>query len=346
MRLARSRAQTDATTNAAIFAALALTLFATSAAVVRGWITLEVLILFLGALGRLTNLLRTGTRSYGEIQEAMPAAERVFAVLDRPSLIADKPDARDCPVPRERIRLENVAFHYATDAEDVLRGITMDIPVGKTVGLVGESGVGKSTILDLIPRFRDATGGRITIDGIDIRDLKHASLVKRFAIVQQDSFLFNDTVYNNIRYGRPDASREEIEQAAKRAHIHDAILGLEGGKGYDTVVGDRGERLSGGQRQRVAIARALLRDAPVLLLDEPTSALDADSERHVQAALAELMRGRTSIVVAHRLATIQHADLIYVLGRTAGNVVESGNHRDLVAKDGEYARLVRMQQLA
>jgi ABC-type multidrug transport system fused ATPase/permease subunit len=162
-------------------------------------------------------------------------------------------------------------------------------------------------------------------------------------VVPQDSFLFNDTIENNIRYGRPDATPEEVQAAARRAHIHDAIIGLPGGLGYKTIVGDRGERLSGGQRQRIAIARALLRDAPVLLLDEPTSALDADSEEKVQAALRELLRGRTCVIVAHRLRTVQEADCIHVI--SAGRIVESGAHRDLLEKNGEYARLVRMQQL-
>jgi len=189
---------------------------------------------------------------------------------------------------------------------------------------------------------------------VDIRDYRIDSLVHHVAIVQQDNFLFNDTVYANINYGRPEASHDDVVIAAKRAHVHEAILALEGGKGYETVVGDRGGRLSGGQRQRIAIARALLRDAPILLLDEPTSALDADSEQHVQAALQELMKGRTTIVVAHRLATIQRADIIYVMAGKEldgkehplrGTVLEHGSHRDLLDRQGEYARLVRMQQL-
>ena len=236
-------------------------------------------------------------------------------------------------------------MRFAYDAgADVLPGVNLTIPIGTTVALVGESGGGKSTVMNLIPRFYDVTGGKVTIDGVDVRDLRHADLVRHFAIVQQDSFLFNDSVAANIRYGRPEATDAEIEQAAARAHVHEAILGLEGGAGYQTVVGDRGERLSGGQRQRVAIARALLRDAPVLLLDEPTSALDAESETYIQAALRELMQGRTSIIIAHRLATIQHADVIYVLGKGAG-VIESGSHQELIAKNGAYARLVKMQDL-
>jgi subfamily B ATP-binding cassette protein MsbA len=233
--------------------------------------------------------------------------------------------------------------------------VTLDIPVGKTTALVGPSGAGKTTLLDLLPRFHDMTGGRITIDGTDLRDLQLDTLARHFAIVQQDSFLFNDTLYANIAYGRPEATKEQVEDAARRAHVHDAILALEGGQGYATVVGDRGGRLSGGQRQRVAIARALLRDAPILLMDEPTSALDAESERHVQAALTELMKGRTVVVIAHRLATVQHADRIYVMAgaRTRddhddprrGTVVESGTHQELITRNGDYAELVRLQRL-
>ena len=343
MRVARARAQTDAVTNGAIYLLTGIALVACAWLVGRSEITVPDLIAFLAALGSMTSNLRSGNRSWGEIQECLPAAERVLEVLDRPSQIVDKPDALPCPPPRQAIRLEGVHFAYGEGA-DVLPGVDLTIPIGTTVALVGESGGGKSTVMNLIPRFYDVTGGKVTIDGVDVRDLRHADLVHHFAIVQQDSFLFNDTVAANIRYGRPGATEAEIEQAARRAHVHEAILALEGGAGYQTVVGDRGERLSGGQRQRVAIARALLRDAPVLLLDEPTSALDSESESHIQAALRELMRGRTSIMIAHRLATIQHADVIYVLGKGAG-VIEAGSHHELIAKDGTYARLVRMQEL-
>ena len=343
MRVARARAQTDAVTNGAIYLLTGIALVACAWLVGRSEITVPDLIAFLLALGSMTSNLRSANRSWGEIQECLPAAERVLEVLDRPSLIADKPDARPCPPPVQAIRLEGVRFAYDAGA-DVLPGVNLTIPIGTTVALVGESGGGKSTVMNLIPRFYDVTGGKVTIDGVDVRDLRHADLVRHFAIVQQDSFLFNDSVAANIRYGRPEATDAEIEQAAARAHVHEAILGLEGGAGYQTVVGDRGERLSGGQRQRVAIARALLRDAPVLLLDEPTSALDAESETYIQAALRELMQGRTSIIIAHRLATIQHADVIYVLGKGAG-VIESGSHQELIAKNGAYARLVKMQDL-
>jgi subfamily B ATP-binding cassette protein MsbA len=349
MRMTRARAQSDALTYGGVFAIAALGMLGASWLYQAQGIEPIQLILFLTAMGRLITVMRETQRGWGDAQERIPAAERVFAVLDRPSRIVDRPGALPCPSPTRAITVEQVRFRYLPEADEVLRGLDLEIPVGKTVALVGESGAGKSTLLDLVPRFHDVGAGRIAFDGVDIRDYQLVSLVRHVAIVQQDSFLFNDTVYANIAYGRPEATRLEVEAAAKRAHVHEAILALEGGKGYDTVVGDRGGRLSGGQRQRVAIARALLRDAPILLLDEPTSALDADSERHVQEALQELMRGRTTVVVAHRLATIQRADLIYVLAGKdhprRGSVLERGSHRELIEQGGEYARLVKLQQL-
>jgi len=250
------------------------------------------------------------------------------------------------PEPVLRVRV----LAACVGGQDLLRGIDLEIPVGRTVALVGASGGGKSTLIDLIPRLQDVTAGRVLWDGSDVRSFRASTVVHHCAIVQQDAFLFDDTVYENIRYGRPEATREEIEAAARRANIHDDILRLEGGQGYETRVGDRGSRLSGGQRQRVAIARALLRDAPVLLLDEPTSALDAGSEAHVQAALDELMRGRTTVVIAHRLATVRHADAIFVLGGKddgdlRGRLMESGTHEQLIAAGGAYAELVKRQDL-
>ncbi|HEX3133450.1 MAG TPA: ABC transporter ATP-binding protein, partial [Planctomycetota bacterium] len=355
MRLARARSVSEAVTAGAVFAISGLGMIGGSWLFARQWLEPGALFLGIGALARLIIAVREVVRTWGDVQQNLPSVGRVYALLDRPSAIVDRADAKPCTTPHTAIRVENVAFRYQPDSEDVLRGVTLDIPVGKTTALVGPSGAGKTTLLDLLPRFHDMTGGRITIDGTDLRDLQLDTLARHFAIVQQDSFLFNNTLYANIAYGRPEATKEQVEDAARRAHVHDAILALEGGQGYATVVGDRGGRLSGGQRQRVAIARALLRDAPILLMDEPTSALDAESERHVQAALTELMKGRTVVVIAHRLATVQHADRIYVMAgaRTRddhddprrGTVVESGTHQELITRNGDYAELVRLQRL-
>lgn len=355
MRLARARSTSEAITSGAVFAISGLGMIGGSWLFARQWLDPGSLFLAIGALARLITAVREAVRSWGDVQENLPNVARVYSLLDRSSTISDRPGAKPAFVPQQVIRIDEVTFRYQPDAEDVLRGVTLDIPVGRTVALIGRSGAGKSTLLDLLPRFHDVTTGRITFDGVDLRDLQVDTLAKLFAIVQQDSFLFNDTIYANIVYGRPDATRAQVEDAARRAHVHDDILALEGGQGYDTVVGDRGSRLSGGQRQRIAIARALLRDAPILLMDEPTSALDAESESHVQNALAELMKGRTVVVVAHRLATVQHADRIYVLAGAKlrdgnpdprrGTVVESGTHQELVALGGDYAEMVRLQRL-
>lgn len=344
MRIAVARAQSDALIGGLPFALIGLVVLGGAVVISHRIGDGPSIIAFITALIRLTQLLRNATKSSGEVQEALPAAVRLYALLKEPSQIVDLPSAKRCPVPRREICFENVCFGYAPTS-DVLRGLTLTVPIGKVTALVGESGAGKSTLFDLLLRLRDVRSGCISIDGVDIRTLQQDSLVQQFSLVSQDLFLFNDTVGNNIKYGRPSATHDEVVAAAKRANIHDVILSLPGDKGYDTVVGDRGDRLSGGQRQRISIARAILRDAPVLLLDEPTSALDAQKEHQVQVALRELMRGRTCIVIAHRLATVQHADQIFVLSREKGQVVESGTHTELIDRDGEYARLVQMQQL-
>lgn len=349
-RVARARAQSEGITQGSVLLMAGAAMFLASLLFMRGWITPSSLLTSLLFVGLLIGALRELQKVWGDIQENLPAAERVFAILDRQPTLIDRAGAPAAPAPTREIRFDQVTFAYGTTAEPVVAHLDLRIPVGRTTALVGPSGGGKSTILDLLPRLRDVTGGQVTWDGIDVRDVQADSLIRHVAIVSQDSFLFNDTVRNNIRYGKPGATDVEIEQAAHRAHVHDAILALEGGKGYDTVVGDRGGRLSGGQRQRVAIARALLRDAPILLLDEPTSALDATSEQHVQQALDALMQGRTTIVIAHRLATVQHADHIHVIGKQPGGgpstVLESGTHAELVARGGAYAELVALQQLS
>ncbi|MCS6971104.1 MAG: ABC transporter ATP-binding protein [Planctomycetota bacterium] len=350
MKLAKTRAQSDALTGFAVFAIAGIGLMTCAWLYERRLIQPAALVVFLGGIGRLINLLREIQRGWGDVQENVPSAERVFALLDRPPALVDDPQAPPCPPLQQGLRFVGVRFRYAPEAEEVLRGIDLEIPRGATVALVGASGGGKSTILHLIPRFYDVTGGQILWDGVDLRRWRLSTIARHIALVGQEPFLFDDTVRANIAYGRPEASDAEIEEAARRAGIHDDILRLEGGQGYLTRVGDRGGRLSGGQRQRIAIARALLRDAPLLLLDEPTSALDPASEQRVQAALAELMRGRTVVMVAHRLATVQHADRIYVIAGKGdpepGTVLECGTHQELVARGGRYAAMVRLQRLS
>jgi subfamily B ATP-binding cassette protein MsbA len=274
-----------------------------------------------------------------ELQKGLAAAQRVFAVIDREPAMQEKPDAKPLQLTHGEVELEGVSFRYDETEEKALHDVTLSAPAGKTCALVGASGAGKSTVFNLIPRFYDVEAGAVRIDGQDVRDLTVASLRGQLAVVSQEVMLFDATVRDNIAYGRPDASEDEIVQAAEASGAADFIDQLP--DGYDTHVGSRGARLSGGQRQRVAIARAMLKDAPILLLDEATSALDTESERKVQHALATLMRGRTAIVIAHRLSTVRDAEVIYVLDK--GRVVEAGSHDELLAQNGAYARLYAMQ---
>ncbi len=273
------------------------------------------------------------------IQVGLAGAERMYSMLDTQAAIIEKPDATDLRVDRGAVTLNHVTFHYEADGRAALDDISINVPAGKTVALVGPSGAGKSTILNLIPRFFDVDEGAICIDGMDVRDATFASLHGNIALVSQEVTLFDDTVRANIAYGRTGASDDDIEAAARAAAAHDFILQLP--EGYDTPVGEQGLKLSGGQRQRLAIARAMLKDAPILLLDEATSALDTESERQVQTALEKLMTNRTALVIAHRLSTVVHADLIYVV--VDGRIAEQGAHDELIAKDGHYARLYDLQ---
>jgi ATP-binding cassette, subfamily B, bacterial MsbA len=272
------------------------------------------------------------------LQEGLAAAQRVFQVLDIEPTIRDRPGARPLRVGGGEIRFDQVRFGYSPGAV-ALDGVSLEVPAGRTVALVGASGAGKSTIMNLIPRFFEVEDGSISIDGRDIRSVTLASLRGAIALVAQEVTLFDDTLQANIAYGRMGAPMADIERAARAAGIDGFVRDLPAG--YETMVGEHGVRLSGGQRQRIAIARAMLRDAPILLLDEATSALDSESERQVQTALRTLIRGRTTLVIAHRLSTVQHADLIHVVDR--GRIVESGRHADLLARDGLYARLYALQ---
>jgi subfamily B ATP-binding cassette protein MsbA len=272
------------------------------------------------------------------LQEGLAGADRLFKLLDRQPTIIEKRDATSLIVTGGEIQIENIHFSYVTGKETLLN-VGFTVPAGKTVALVGMSGAGKSTVLNLIPRFYDIDIGKISIDGADIRDVTLRSLRDAIALVSQEIILFDDTIRSNIAYGRQDASEDEIISAAKNASAHEFIMNMP--DGYNTYVGEHGTKVSGGQRQRLAIARAMLKNAPILLLDEATSALDTESERNVQAALSKLMQGRTTLVIAHRLSTIMDADLIHVMDK--GTIKESGSHTELMAKNGIYARLYQMQ---
>jgi subfamily B ATP-binding cassette protein MsbA len=300
-------------------------------------ITVADLVTFSAILTRMYRPVKGLARTYNRIQDALPGIERIFEIMDVVPEIRDRERARPLAKPDDVIAFESVTFAY--DEEPVLKDVSFRVRVGSVVAIVGPTGAGKSTLTDLVARFYDPAEGRIVIDGDDLRDVTIDSLRDRIAVVTQEPFLFHTTIGENIRYGRPDASREEIEAAARAAFVHGEIL--EQPDGYETVVGDRGSRLSGGQRQRVTIARAILKDADILILDEATSSLDSRSEKEVQRALANLMEGRTTFVVAHRLSTIRDADLILVLER--GRIVESGTHGELLERGGLYRSLHAMQ---
>jgi len=320
------------------FGAMAAVLWFGGREVLEGRLTAGSLIAFLVYGINIAGALGTFTGLWTQLQEAVGASRRIFELLDEVPEIRDAADARPLPPVKGRVTFEHVSFSYP-GSERVLRDINLEIQPGEVLALVGPSGAGKTTAFNLIPRFYDPTAGRVCIDGHDLRTVTLDSLRGQIGMVAQETQLFSGTVRENLRYGRLDVSDAELEEAARAANAAEFIERLP--KGYDTVVGERGVKLSGGQRQRVAIARAILKDPRILLLDEATSSLDSESESLVEEALERLMRGRTTVIIAHRLSTVHRADRLAVL--EAGHLIELGNHPELIAHDGLYARLYRMQ---
>ena len=298
----------------------------------------DIFIAYIALFSQILPPAKSLTQAFYNVKKGVASAERVRSILEAPLNITEKPDAKDLNTFSSEIKYEQVSFSYLL-GQQVLQQVQMVIPKGKTIALVGQSGSGKSTLADLLPRFYDVESGTITIDGINIKDLKIDSLRKLIGVVTQESILFNDSIYNNIAFGIENVSAQDVEHAAKIANAHDFISAMP--DAYQSNIGDRGSKLSGGQRQRISIARAVLKNPPILILDEATSALDTESERLVQDALTKLMQNRTTLVIAHRLSTIQHADEIVVL--SMGRVIERGSHQQLLLQNGNYKRLFDMQ---
>ncbi|WP_373552993.1 ABC transporter ATP-binding protein [Haliscomenobacter sp.] len=309
--------------------------------VFKGSIEASTFISFLYAFFSVLNPAKAFSRGLYDVQRGIAAMQRVEHILNAPVLIEEKTDAPAFSQFKKSIEYRNVSFNYRGD-EPVLKNINLNIHKGKLIALVGASGAGKSTMADLLPRFYDVSDGGIFIDGINIKDISLRDLRQQLGIVSQEAILFNDTIYNNIVFGMENITPEDVERAAKIANAHNFIITTE--NGYQTNIGDRGSKLSGGQRQRLTIARAVLKNPPILILDEATSALDSESEKLVQEALLNLMKDRTSLVIAHRLSTVQHADEIIVM--RAGQIAERGSHAELLEKNGEYRKLVELQAMS
>ena len=343
IRVAQRRELSSPLSEVLITLGLVFILILGGTAVLHGELLSSVFVLFVILFARLIPPVQSMVRVYNNLQKANAAATRVFELLDADETIHESENAFILNKFEDNIEYRNVSFSYQTDPQAepvyVLRDIHLNIPKGKTIAIVGPSGAGKTTLVDLLPRFYDCTQGEILIDGIPLTELNINSLRAQIGLVSQNCILFNDTVANNIAFGRTDYSMESVRHAAQVAHADEFIAQME--QGYDTPIGDRGLNLSGGQRQRLSIARAVLKDPPILILDEATSALDTESELAVQQALNQLMMGRTCIVIAHRLSTICHADEIIVMDQ--GNIVERGTHQQLITQAGLYKRLVDMQ---